>query len=76
MEDIQIKRLSKFRQRVVISVFGFIYVGGNFYWTGELLSYTTILEEKIKWRSLYFNEWYYQPEYTNWKFGYELIKIL
>ena len=76
MEDFQIKRLGKFRQRIVVSVLGFIFVGGNFYYTGELLSYVTILEEKIKVRSLYFNEFYYQPEWNSWKFGYQLIKIL
>lgn len=76
MEDFKIKRLGKFRHRIVISIFGFIFVGENFYYTGELLSYVTILEEKVKTRSLYFNEWYYQPEWSNWKFKWQLIKIL
>ena len=76
MEDFQIKRLGKFRHRIVISIFGFIFVGGNLYYTGELLSYVTILEEKVKTRTLYFNEWYYQNEYTEWEYKWQLIKIL
>jgi hypothetical protein len=76
MDDFQVKRLGKFRQRIVISVLGFIYVGGEFFWTGELLSYISVLEEKIKWRSSYLNETDYRLYYTYWQYRYELIKIL
>lgn len=76
MEDFQIKRLGKFRKRIVISIFGFIFVGGEIYWTGELLSYVTVLEEKIKWRSSYLNEWDYRIYWSYWQYKYELIKIL
>jgi len=76
MDDFQIKRLGKFRQRIVISVLGFIYVGGKVYWTGELLSYVTILEEKIKWRSTASNQLAYGLYWNDWEYKWELIKIL
>lgn len=76
MENIQIKRLNKFRERLVFSVLGFIYYDGNLVWTGEMFDTIVILEEKIKQRHLYFNEWNYQIEWTDWKFKYQLIKVL
>lgn len=76
MDNLKVKRLGKFRQRIVISVLGFIYVGGKVYWTGELLSYVTILEEKIRRRGYEINDFDYRVYWNDWEYKWELIKIL
>jgi len=74
MENIQIKRLGIFHKITLFSLLGITVYEDEFHWTGIMFGYSNLIFEKIKTRYLYFNEYYYQMEYTDWRYSYELIK--
>jgi hypothetical protein len=75
MEYQEIK-LKKYRERWVYSVLGFIFVGGELHYTGKLFDLVLIREEKIKYRYLHFDEWYYQNVWGEWHYKFRLKEIL
>lgn len=74
--DYQIKRLKKYRTRVVKSILGFIYCNGKLYYSGVLLGYVEIIEEKIRERYSYFDDGYsYQTYWSDWVTSWNVINI-
>jgi hypothetical protein len=63
MEEI---KLNKYRTTICFSVFYLTFFGGKFYKTDELFGWTNLRQQKVKYRRKYFNEFYYQMEYTKW----------
>jgi hypothetical protein len=68
MEDYQEIRLEKYRTIICFSVLYLTFFGGKFYKTDELFGWTNLRQQKVKYRIKYFNEFYYQMEWTPWRF--------
>jgi hypothetical protein len=73
-EQLQTKRLGIFKSGTYFSFLGITYALGNFHYTGVLFGYSKMIFEQIKTRYLYFNEWNYSMEWTNWEYNYQLMK--
>lgn len=74
MEDYQEVKLDKFRNVISFSLF-FITFFGEIHFTKEIFGWVVLRQEKIKYRSFYFNEFYYQNEWMPWKYSWRTIKI-
>jgi hypothetical protein len=68
MEEYQEIKLEKYRTIICFSVLYLTFFGGKFYKTDELFGWTNLRQQKVKYRRKYFNEWYYQMEWTPWRF--------
>lgn len=75
MKDYQEIRLKKYRERELFSLLGITWKGYDFYWTGVLLGNVTVIEEKIKSRTTYLNEYDYTMHWGEWRFHWKVIKI-
>ena len=71
MEEI---RLNKFRTVWSFSFFFLTFFGGRFYLTNEFCHFVKIRQQKVKIKTEYFDEWYYQIHYI-WRYKWETIKI-
>lgn len=75
MDDIQIKRLKKYRTRKLFSLLGITWNGYDFYWTGKLLGYVTVIEEKFKSRETYLSEYDYKEYWSDFKYFWKVINV-
>ena len=66
MEEYKEVKLKKYRTIICFSVFYLTFFGGKFYKTDEIFGWTNLRQQKVKYRRKYFNEFYYQMEYTKW----------
>lgn len=72
------KKLKKpfVRRRITFSVLGFIIHNNWFKYTGVLFDYVRIKEQKIKYRTSYFDDGITYREYWGaWGYKWELIEI-
>lgn len=69
--------LDEFRERTVFSLLPIIIVDDLFVWTGKWGKYVKIKEQKYKYRYTKFDDgWTYLPYWTEWKTGWQFVKIL
>lgn len=75
MKDYQIRRLNKFRDIEVFSLF-FISFAGKFLITNKFFGKIKVRQQRIKFRYCYLNEFNYKVRWKKWQKKWETIKIL
>lgn len=74
MEDYEEIKLEKYREVVVFSFCFLSFLSGELFFTKEFCGFVKIRQEKIKYRTTWFDDgWTYQEYWTRWKFKW--IKI-
>lgn len=66
-------KLDKYRDVICFSLLFLTFLSGELIVTDEICGFCKIRQQKLKYRELYFNEWYYRNEWT--KFKYKWVSI-
>ena len=73
--DYQEIKLNKFRNVISFSFCFITFFGGEIHFTKEIFGWCIIRQRKIKYKTVWFDEWDYRSYWTPWKYKWITIKI-